>query len=118
MALAPMERSRAGKLSPAYTQTRAPKPKVNPTVNSSRPRKPSAVSAPPKSLPSENVTTSTTLASIMIPMPMSRIGRRPIRSTSASEQNTASRPATWTSAGRPRVAALPVKPIASKIRGL
>ena len=40
MALAPSERRREGKLSPAYTHTSAPKPNVKPTVKRRTPRKP------------------------------------------------------------------------------
>ena len=118
IALAPGARSRAGKDSPAYTHTREPKPNVNPTVNSTSPTKPSTVSTPPNEEESRKTTISSTFATTMIPMPVSRVGLRPKRSTVTSEVSTAARPNTCTSAGRPSRAALPVKPIDSKIRGL
>src|SRR5581483_5572650 len=88
----PIERSRDGKLSPAYTHTSAPKPNVKPTVNSSTPRKPMTVSAPPNPEPAEKTPIRTTFAAINA--------------------------ATWTSAGSTRSAKLPLKPIASNSRGL
>lgn len=41
-------------------------------------------------------------AATMMAIPVSRIGRRPIRSTSSSDTNTEIRVATWTNAGKPR----------------
>ncbi|CFE48566.1 Uncharacterised protein [Mycobacterium tuberculosis] len=101
--LDPIDRSRDGKLSAAYTQTSEPNPKLNPMMNSSTPANPNTSPVPPsESL--ANTVISTASAVIIVAMPDNRIGRRPSRSTRNSEAHTAAKPATCTIAGRASIA--------------
>ncbi|SHX65054.1 Uncharacterised protein [Mycobacteroides abscessus subsp. abscessus] len=85
---------------------------------STMPRNPRNVSSPPnEDPPTAKTPTSSASATIMMPIPIMRMGRRPIRSMLDMDMKTASSAATWTSAGRPSLAKYPDIPMASKIRG-
>ncbi len=117
IAEAPVVRRRAGKLSDAYTQTSEPKPKLKPAVKTKMPAKPSQPPAPIRS-PLAKTTASRIVDAIIAAIPVSSVGRRPRRSTIASDTTVASSEPSWTSAGSSSSAALPEKPISLKIIGL
>ena len=116
IAEAPIVRSRAGKLSDAYTQTSEPKPKLKPAVKTKMPTKPSQP-VTPVSPPAANTTTSSSVEANIAPMPPSSVGRRPSRSTTDSETTVATSDPSWTIAGSSSSAAFPLKPISLKIIG-
>jgi len=114
---APIDRSRDGKLSDAYTHTSEPKPKLKPAVNTNTPMKPSQPVVFVRS-PTANTTISSSVETNIAAMPLSSVGRRPSRSTTDSDATVAISEPTWTSAGSSSSDEFPVKPISLKIIGL
>ena len=111
-------RSRAGKLSDAYTHTSEPKPKLKPAVNTKMPRKPSQPVTPVRLPAREHDDEQQRRDRSSRAMPVSSVGRRPRRSTIDSDTTVATSEPTCTSAGSSSSAAFPEKPISLKISGL